>query len=118
MKKIFTAIAFVLTVAAAKAQTDSRIVAIIDKEPANNAAQLNANAELTGKLEEQGIINMLLILQPAGAGDNTKVYDAISGFSFYVTQKGKEEWRAMAVRAYGKGLATITDKENHNSRDW
>lgn len=112
MKKIFTAIPFVLIIAAAKAQTDPRIVAIIDKEPANNAAQLNANAELTGKLEEEGIINMLLILQPTGAGDNTKVYDAISGFSFYVTQKGKEDWRAMAVRAYGKALVTVSDKNN------
>jgi len=101
-----------LIVAAAKAQTDSHIVAIIDKEPANNAAELNANAELTAKLGENGITNMLIILQPTGAGDNTKIYDAISGFSFYVTQKGREEWRAMAVRAYGKALPMVNDKEN------
>lgn len=101
-----------LIVAAAKAQVDSHIIAIIDKEPANNAAELNANAELTGKLGEGGITNMLIILQPTGAGDNTRVYDAISGFSFYVTQKGKEELRAMAVRAYGKALPLVNDKEN------
>ncbi|MDB5134482.1 MAG: hypothetical protein JWP37_1085 [Mucilaginibacter sp.] len=114
MRKIFIAIAFLFTFAAlAKAQqTDSRISAILEKEPANNAKDLNANATAIAQLGENGIVNMLVMLQPSGQGDNTKIFDAISGFSFYVTQKSKEAWRAMAVGAYGKALSKVSDKEN------
>lgn len=108
MRKIFIAIAFLLLfVVSVQAQQS-----ILDKEPANNAAELNANAIATAQLGEAGIVNMLGMLQPTGQADNTKVFDAISGFSFYVTQPGKEPWRAMAVKAYGKALAKSTDKEN------
>src|SRR6201986_5003342 len=108
MKKIFISITFLLLFAlTANAQQ-----AILDKEPANNAAELNANAIATAQLGEAGIVNMLTMLQPTGQADNTKIFDAISGFSFYTTQTGKEAWRSMAVQAYSKALAKVTDKEN------
>ncbi|MDB5145152.1 MAG: hypothetical protein JWQ66_3865, partial [Mucilaginibacter sp.] len=108
MRKIFIPIVFLLMFAlSVNAQQ-----AILDKEPANNAAELNANAIATAQLGEAGIVNMLTMLQPTGQGDNTKIFDAISGFSFYVTQNGKEQWRATAVKAYGQALAKISDKEN------
>jgi HEAT repeat protein len=114
MRKIFIAIAFLFTFAVlAKAQQpDSRINAILEKEPANNAKDLNVNATATAQLGETGIVNMLVMLQPSGQGDNTKIFDAISGFSFCVTQKSKEAWRAMAVGAYSKALSKVSDKEN------
>jgi Domain of Unknown Function (DUF1080) len=113
MRKICIALAFILAFTVAKAQQpDSRIATILDKEPANNAAELNANAVATAKLGKEGIINMLGQLQPSGQGDNTRVFDAISGFSFYVTQKGKEVWRTMAVEAYGNALSKTSDKES------
>ncbi|MCO5948543.1 family 16 glycoside hydrolase [Mucilaginibacter flavidus] len=108
MRKIFITIAFLLPfVASVQAQQS-----ILEKEPANNASELNANAVATAQLGEAGIVNMLGMLQPTGQADNTKIFDAISGFSFYVTQPGKELWRAMAVKAYGKALAKSADKEN------
>ncbi|HTI59161.1 DUF1080 domain-containing protein [Mucilaginibacter sp.] len=94
------------------AQSDSRITAILDKEPANKATELNANAAATAALGEIGVTAMLNMLQPNGTADNTHIYDAISGFSYYVTQNNKEAWRAMAVRAYSKALAKITDPYN------
>jgi HEAT repeat protein len=114
MKKIFIAITLLFTFVTAvrSQQSDSHISAILDKEPANNAAGLNANAIATAQLGEDGIVNMLNMLQPTGQADNTKVFDAISGFSFYVTQNGKETWRIMAVRAYSKALSIVNDKEN------
>ncbi|MGZ3814472.1 MAG: HEAT repeat domain-containing protein, partial [Mucilaginibacter sp.] len=114
MRKIFIATAFLFTFAAyANAQqADPRISAILDKEPANNAAQLNANAVQTAQLGEGGIVNMLGMLQATDHGDNTKIFDAISGFSFYVTQPGKEVLRDMAVKAFGKALSNAADKEN------
>ena len=113
MKKILLTFITLLSLTALKAQqSDPRISAILDKEPADKATELNANAEQTAALGEAGIVNMLGMLQPTGQGDNTKIFDAISGFSFYVTQKGKEPWRAMAVKAYGRALSKVSDKEN------
>src|SRR5579863_6485611 len=112
MRKIFYTIILLSGLAATvNAQTD-RIQAILDKEPANKASELNANAVATADLGEAGIINMLAMLQPNGTADNTKIYDAISGFSYYTTQTGKEAWRTMAVQAYSKALAKTSDPYN------
>jgi len=113
MRKIFTALTFLLLFAVSvNAQQADKIKTILDKEPANNAVDLNANAAATAQLGESGITDMLAMLRPTGQGDNTKIFDAISGFSFYITQNSKEAWRAMAVKAYGKALSKVTDKEN------
>src|ERR1700744_523051 len=111
MKKIFIAIALLLISVITRAQ-DNRITAILDKEPANNATELNANAAAVAQLGEAGIVDLLSMLQPTGQSDNTKIFDAISGFSFYSTQPGREQWRAIAVQAYSKALAKVSDKEN------
>ena len=93
-------------------QSDSGITAILDKEPANKATELNANATATAELGESGVTAMLNMLQPNGTADNTHIYDAISGFSYYVTQNSREAWRAMAVKAYSNALAKQADKYN------
>ncbi len=113
MRKILLTLIFLTALGTTVwAQSDSRISAILNKEPAYKAAELNANAEATAALGESGIVNMLAMLQPNGAADNTKIYDALTGFSFYVTQPGKELGRATAARAYCKALAKDTDKYN------
>jgi len=111
MRKIFYTI-ILLSALGTKTWAQSTAVAITDKTPANNAAELNANAAATAALGENGLVGLVSSLQPNGTADNTKTYDAISGFSFYVTQNSKEAWRAMAVKAYSKALAKITDKYN------
>jgi hypothetical protein len=112
MRKIFYTIILLSGLAATVNAQSGKISAILDKEPANNAAELNANAAATAQLGEQGIVDMVAMLQPNGTVDNTKIYDAISGFSFYTTQPGKEAWRVMAVKAYCKALAKISDPYN------
>jgi hypothetical protein len=114
MKKIFYTIICLSALGfnARAQQADTRITTILDKEPANNASALNANAEATAALGESGVTGMLLALQPNGTADNTKIYDAINGLSYYVTQASKEQWRAMAARAYSKALSQLTDKYN------
>ncbi|MBV8390815.1 MAG: hypothetical protein JO080_13515, partial [Mucilaginibacter sp.] len=110
MKKIFISIAVMsLITTLAKAQ-DSSINAILDKEPAIKEADLNTNAEKTIALGEQGIMKMLGMLQSPAQADNTKIYDAISGFSFYITQRTKESWRVTAVKAYCTALPKVSDK--------
>lgn len=112
MKKIFTSIAVLLLFATLAKAQDSGINAILDKEPAYKESDLNANAEKTMALGEQGIVKMLGMLQAPGQADNTKIYDAISGFSFYITQRTKEPWRATAVKAYCTALPKVSDKGN------
>ena len=80
MKKIFTSIAVLSLFATLVKAQDSGINAILDKEPAIKEADLNANAEKTIALGEQGIVKMLEMLQAPAQADNTKIYDAISGF--------------------------------------
>ncbi|MFB9844222.1 DUF1080 domain-containing protein [Mucilaginibacter ginsenosidivorans] len=113
MRKIFYTIVILSALGSQVwAQSDSRITAILDKEPANKATELNANAVATAALGESGITAMLNMLQPNGTADNTHIYDAISGFSYYVTQNGKEAWRALAVKAYSKALPHQSDDYN------
>ena len=114
MKKILYSILFLsaLGTSVFAQQNDSQINAILAKEPAQKASDLNANAEATAALGESGVTELLFKLQPNGTADNTKIYDAINGFSYYVTQQGKEQLRAMAVRAYTNALSKITDKYN------
>ena len=114
MKKIIYSILFMsaLGIGAKAQQTDTRIAAILSKEPAQKAAELNANAEATAALGENGITSLLLQLQPNGTADNTKIYDAVNGFSYYVTQTGRESLRALAVKAYSSALSKLTDKYN------
>ncbi|MBS1524047.1 MAG: DUF1080 domain-containing protein [Bacteroidetes bacterium] len=112
MKKIFYTIILLSGLAATVNAQSDKISAILDKEPANNAADLNANAAATAQLGEPGITAMLAMLQTNGTADNTKIYDAISGFSFCSTQPGKDAWRAMAVQAYVKALPKAPDAYN------
>lgn len=112
MRKIFYTIILLTGLSATVCAQSDKISAILDKEPANSAAELNANAAATAQLGEQGIADMLAMLQPNGTADNTKIYDAISGFSFYTTQPGKEAWRTTAAKAYCQALAKVTEPYN------
>ncbi len=114
MKKILYSILFLsaLGTSVYAQQNDSQINAILAKVPAQKAADLNANAEATAALGQSGVTALLLKLQPNGSADNTKIYDAINGYSYYITQNSKESWRAMAVKAYTSALSKITDKYN------
>ncbi len=112
MRKIFYIIILLSGLATTVNAQTGNIQAILDKEPANNATELNANATAVSNLGEAGIVNLLGMLQSNGTADNTKIYDAISGFSFYTTQPGKEAWRETAVRAYCKALENVNDPYN------
>ncbi|HTN05086.1 family 16 glycoside hydrolase [Agriterribacter sp.] len=99
----------------AAAQTDdnrtvtTKIADLLAKTPADDAAQLNANAEAVAKLGENGLAELAARLNTPG--DHTKLHYAINGFSFSASQPGKESWRQMAVKAYGQALEKLSDKE-------
>ena len=119
MNKIILTLCVLYAVVVANAQqasishnNDDRIASILAKMPAKNAGQLNANVKEIAGLGEQGLVNLITMLSAAGQGDNTKIKEAVSGLSFYVTQKGNEVWRKMSVRAYVKALHKVDDREN------
>ncbi|MCG7859391.1 hypothetical protein MD537_20605, partial [Flavihumibacter sediminis] len=85
------------------AQTDenrtipTKIADLLAKTPAADSTDLINNAMAVADLGEKGLIE--LIKQLEGGGDKSRQHFAISGFSFYATQTGKEAWRSMATNA-------------------
>lgn len=118
MKKIlFTLIAALALGNAAIAQLDAgrtvstRIADLLAQVPAGDSAELSSNAAEVAGLGREGILQLAGMLRPPGQGDNSKVEYALSGFSFYVTRPGREQWRALAQEAYAAGLENTSDGE-------
>ncbi len=117
MRKIFLAIIiyFATTVCAfAQATNDQRtlstkIADVLATMPAQNKDQLDKSMESISALEEKGIVEMVGRLSAPGKGDNTTLEYAIGGYSFYVTQPGKESLRQTAVYAYCNALEKLSD---------
>ncbi len=114
MKKII--LSFILAgalFAPAIAQTDqqrtipTRIADLLAKTPADDSAQLIYNAKEVAALGADGLVEMVKQLNQVG--NKSRLHYAISGFSFYATQQGREEWRSMATTGYGKSLSQLTD---------
>jgi HEAT repeat protein len=91
---------------------NTRIADLLLKLPAKDSLQLKAYMEEIRSMGETGLATMISMLSPIGEGDNSKLEYAIGGFSFYATHKGRENWRAMGVKAYCQGLADLQDKNN------
>lgn len=116
MRQILTSFLFffaVLQMAAAqsddKRTITTQIADLLAKEPAEDSAQLYANAGAVFKMGESGLVEMVTRL--GAPGDQTRLHYAINGFSFAASQRGKENWREMAVKAYGQALGKLSDKE-------
>ncbi|MBW7892442.1 MAG: DUF1080 domain-containing protein [Chitinophagaceae bacterium] len=97
----------------ASAQTDdkrtiaTKIADLLAKTPADDKAQLNINAESVANLGVDGLAELTGRLNDRD--DQTRIHFAINGFSFAASQPGKEEWRQMAVKAYGQALEKLSD---------
>lgn len=99
----------------AAAQTDdnrtitTKIADLLAKTPAEDAQQLKKNAEAVAGLGEKGLVELVTGLD--AAGDNTRRQFAINGFTYYASQPGQEDWRSVAVKAYGEALQKLSNKE-------
>lgn len=89
--------------------TATKIADLLAKSPAEDSVQFKSNAEAVADLGENGLAE--LVAQLNAGGDDTRLRYAISGFSFYATRPGFENWRSLATNAYGKTLATLTNPE-------
>ncbi|TDB67314.1 DUF1080 domain-containing protein [Arundinibacter roseus] len=118
-KYIFNTILFCLLLTPAWAQqlntnrtTATRIADLLAQMPAKDAKALAKNAEETAALGKDGLALLISRLYPTGHGDNSAIQYAIGGFTYYVTQPGKEAWRQLASEAYAQALPKLTDKTN------
>lgn len=90
----------------------TRIADLLAQMPAKDAKQLNATMQEIAGMGEQGLVEMAAMLSAPGQGDNSKLEYAIGGFSFYVMESGREDWRRMSASAYCQALEKAVDKEN------
>ncbi|MEO9004154.1 MAG: DUF1080 domain-containing protein [Ginsengibacter sp.] len=119
MKKIlFTVLLFsmwaTLTMAQNKDQRtlSTKIADLLAQMPAKDSAHLSDDMQEIAAMGENGLSGIAELLADPGKGDNTKPEYAISGFSYYVTQPGREEWRKMSERAYCQALSKVTHPVN------
>jgi HEAT repeat protein len=91
--------------------TTTRIADLLARMPATNKEDLETNLQNTTALGEDGLTEMALMLTAPGAGDNTRVEYALTGYSYYTTKTGNETLRTAATRAYGKALGKTADPE-------
>ncbi len=88
----------------------TKIADLLAKTPADDAAQYNTNAAAVAGLGEEGL--QTLVKKLDDAGDISKIQFAINGFSAVASGPGKENWRSMAVKAYGTGLQQVSNPES------
>ncbi|MDP4284039.1 MAG: DUF1080 domain-containing protein [Bacteroidota bacterium] len=120
MKKIlFTLLTIVMCgpVIMAQANKDqqtltSQVSDVLGQMPAKDSVQLAATMKEIAAMGEKGLVEMAGMLVAPGEGDNSRVAYAINGFSYYVTQPGREGWRKMSEHALCQALKKITNKVN------
>ncbi|WP_285057714.1 DUF1080 domain-containing protein [Pedobacter ginsengisoli] len=116
---LFVLLAVVLFTDAAFAQDKkdertitTRIADLLAQLPAKDAAQLERNMKEVADLGEEGYVTLISGLTAPGKGNNALIEYAVGGFTAYATKSGRESLRNMAVSAYTKALAKVSDKQN------
>jgi len=92
--------------------TTTRIADLLAQLPARNAAQLERNMKEVAELGEDGYVTLIGGLTTSEKGNNALIEYAVGGLTAYATKSGQQATRNMAVSAYCKSLAKLTDKQN------
>ncbi|MHA6246921.1 family 16 glycoside hydrolase [Pontibacter sp. CAU 1760] len=90
----------------------TRIADVLAEMPAKDKAQLQASMGEVASLGKDGIVEMATMLTAPGKGDNSRLEYALGGFSYYVMQQEREDWRSMSVAAYCESLGRETNPES------
>ncbi|MEZ4905010.1 MAG: HEAT repeat domain-containing protein [Spirosomataceae bacterium] len=91
--------------------TEERITSVLQQFPAQNAKQLQKNIEGMAALGQSGIAQLATLLDNATQEQLTQIQYAVGGFSYFVTQNNKEDWRKIAAQAYTEALQKVMNKE-------
>jgi HEAT repeat protein len=90
----------------------TRIADLLAELPAKDQEHLTASMGEMAAMGKDGLVEMAGMLSAPGKGDNSKLEYALGGFSYYVMQSEREDWRKMSVDAYCQSLSKVTDAEN------
>ncbi|WP_285008825.1 family 16 glycoside hydrolase [Pedobacter faecalis] len=90
----------------------TKIADLLAQLPARDAAQLARNMKEITDLGEDGYVTLISGLTAPGKGNNSLIEYAVGGFTAASTKSGQQAWRSMAVSAYCKALAKLSDKQN------
>lgn len=101
-----------VSTATVMAQVDARITNLLRQFPAQNAKQQQKSMDDMAALGKSGIAQLASQLTSPDKAEHAKVQYAVGGFTYFVTQNGKEDWRKMAAEAYAEALGKMTDKDN------
>ncbi len=116
MKKyLFSALLLGITLSSVNAQradtrtVETRIADLLAQTPADNARQLLTNAEEIAALGKPGIVQLVTGLSALEMGQRGSLEFAIGGFTYYVNQPERENWRKLAAEAYAEALPRLSD---------
>lgn len=92
----------------------TRIADLLAQMPASDAALFKNNMNDIASLGEEGYVSLISKLTEPGKGNNSLIEYTVGGFSAYVSQNAKEDWRKMSVNAYCKALQKLNDKQSRS----
>lgn len=93
-------------------RTTKTIVAdVLAQMPAQQGNQYNNQMKDLASTGEEGILQLVKMMNPSGKGSNANVEYALSGLSSYVSAEGQETARLIAANAYIKALDVVSDRE-------
>ncbi|WP_276497970.1 DUF1080 domain-containing protein [Pontibacter litorisediminis] len=90
----------------------TKIADLLAELPARDEKHLEASMAGIAAMGEEGILQMAGMLSAPGKGDNTSIEYALGGFSTYVMESEREDWRKMSANAYCKALQSAGHEEN------
>ncbi|MDR2954159.1 MAG: DUF1080 domain-containing protein [Prevotella sp.] len=116
MKKIYSIISLLffctLVVSAQINRTAKTIVAdVIAQMPAQKGDQYNKYMKDLASAGEEGVLQLIQMMNPPGKGSNANIDYALSGLSHYVSAEGQESSREIIANAYLKALDQVSDRE-------
>lgn len=118
MKKIYSLISLFLFISVfVSAQTHinrtaKTIVAdVLAQMPAQKSESYNNQLKDLSSTGEEGVLQLIKMMNTPGNGSNSEVEYALSGLSHYVSAQGQEALRLTTSNAYIKALDMVTDRE-------
>lgn len=97
---------------AANRTVETRIADLLAQVPGKDQKSVERNAAEVAALGKAGIAQLVGRLSAPEKAQNAALEYAIGGFTYYVNQSGKEEWRKMGAEAYAEALPKLTNKVN------
>lgn len=99
---------------AANRTVETRIADLLAAVPGKDQKSVERNAEEVAALGKAGIVQLVSRLSAPENAQNAAIEYAIGGFTYYVNQAGKDDWRKLGAEAYAEALPKLTNKANQS----